>query len=169
MEKIINILKSEFGLDSKIITNIIEMLDEGNTVPFIARYRKERTGGMSDEVLRDFYERLQYLKNLEERKEAVIKSIDEQEKLTEEIRKSVIMCKTLTEVEDVYRPFKQKKRTRAIAAVEKGLKPLAEAILSGEFSGDIKTFAEGFININEQSDPKLQVDSSEEALKGQRI
>ncbi len=166
MEKIINILKSEFGLDSKIITNIIEMLDEGNTVPFIARYRKERTGGMSDEVLRDFYERLQYLKNLEERKEAVIKSIDEQEKLTEEIRKSVIMCKTLTEVEDVYRPFKQKKRTRAIAAVEKGLKPLAEAILSGEFSGDIKTFAEGFININEQSDPKLQVDSSEEALKG---
>ncbi|MCM1990095.1 Tex family protein [Oceanirhabdus seepicola] len=166
MEKIINILKSEFGVDTKIITNIIEMLDEGNTVPFIARYRKERTGGMSDEVLRDFYERLQYLKNLEDRKEAVIKSIDEQDKLTEEIKKSVMMCKTLTEVEDVYRPFKQKKRTRAIAAMEKGLKPLAEAILSGEFSGDIKTFAEGFINIDEQSNPKLQVDSSEAALKG---
>ncbi|WBW98511.1 Tex family protein [Oceanirhabdus sp. W0125-5] len=166
MEKIINILINEFRIDSKIITNIIEMLDEGNTVPFIARYRKERTGGMSDEVLRDFHERLQYLKNLEERKEAVIKSIEEQDKLTEEIKNSVMMCKTLTEVEDVYRPFKQKKRTRAIAAVEKGLKPLAEAILSGKFEGNIKSFAEGFININEQSDPKLQVDSVEAALKG---
>lgn len=166
MKEIINVLKSEFSVGPGIIENIIEMLDEGNTVPFIARYRKERTGGMSDEILRDLYERLQYLKSLQERRDAVLKSIDEQDKLTDELRKKIAGAKTLTEIEDIYRPFKQKKRTRAMIAAEKGLKPLAEAIMSGKFHDDIEKFAEEFINIDSQEDVKLQVKTSAEALAG---
>lgn len=153
-------LIKEFGLSKSQVDNVIEMLDEGNTVPFIARYRKERTGGIDDIVLRNFSERLNYLRNLEERKEDVIRLIDEQGKLTEEIKASLIKAETLTEIEDIYRPFKPKKRTRATIAVEKGLTPLAETIFEGEFKGDIEALASEFIN------EEKSVNTIEDALNG---
>ncbi|MBS5969112.1 MAG: RNA-binding transcriptional accessory protein Tex [Clostridium perfringens] len=160
MDNINHILSKELGISLKQVTSVIEMLDEGNTVPFIARYRKERTGGLTDEVLRKFNERLTYLRNLESRKEDVLRIIEEQEKLTPELKLKIEKATTLTEVEDIYRPFKAKKRTRATMAVEKGLKPLAEIILSGEFNGDILKEANKYIN--EEKDVK----SEEEALQG---
>ena len=160
MDNINHILSKELGISLKQVTSVIEMLDEGNTVPFIARYRKERTGGLTDEVLRKFNERLTYLRNLESRKEDVLRIIEEQEKLTPELKLNIEKATTLTEVEDIYRPFKAKKRTRATMAVEKGLKPLAELILSGEFNGDIVEEANKYIN--EEKDVK----SEEEALQG---
>ncbi len=153
-------LSKELGLKLNIINNVIELLDGGNTVPFIARYRKEMTGGLSDEVLRNLEERLVYLRNLQERKETVRKLIEEQGNLTEEIENNLKKADTLTEVEDIYRPFKPKKRTRAIIALERGLKPLGELILSGEFKGNIEDEAEKFIN--EEKD----VNSKEDAIKG---
>ena len=160
MDNINHILSKELGISLKQVTSVIEMLDEGNTVPFIARYRKERTGGLTDEVLRKFNERLTYLRNLESRKEDVLRIIEEQEKLTPELKLKIKKATTLTEVEDIYRPFKAKKRTRATMAVEKGLKPLAELILSGEFNGDIVEEANKYIN--EEKDVK----SEEEAFQG---
>ena len=160
MDNINHILSKELGISLKQVTSVIEMLDEGNTVPFIARYRKERTGGLTDEVLRKFNERLTYLRNLESRKEDVLRIIEEQEKLTPELKLKIEKATTLTEVEDIYRPFKAKKRTRATMAVEKGLKPLAELILSGEFNGDILKEANKYIN--EEKDVK----NEEEALQG---
>ncbi len=153
-------LVKELGISLKHVQNVITLLDEGNTVPFIARYRKEQTGAMTDEVLRKFFERLNYLRNLKERKEAVLKSIDEQGKLTEEIVKALEVSETLTEVEDIYRPFKQKKRTRATIALEKGLKPLAEVILEGDFKGNIEEEASKYI------DEEKKVLSSEDAING---
>ena len=121
MEKIIKLIAEELNIKEKQVEATIKLIDEGNTIPFIARYRKEVTGGLSDETLRNLGERLNYLRNLEQRKEEVIKSIDEQGKLTDEILKAVAIAKTLAEVEDVYRPYKQKKKTRATAAKAKGL------------------------------------------------
>ena len=153
-------LVKELGIQLKYVQNVISLLDEGNTVPFIARYRKEQTGAMTDEVLRKFFERLTYLRNLKDRKEAVLKSIDEQGKLTDEIVKALEGSETLTEVEDIYRPFKQKKRTRAIIALEKGLKPLAELIIEGEFKGNIEDEASKYI------DEEKKVLSTEDAING---
>lgn len=153
-------LAKELGLKLNVINNVIDLLDGGNTVPFIARYRKEMTGGLSDEVLRGLEERLTYLRNLEDRKEAVTKIIEEQGNLTEEISISLKRAETLTEVEDIYRPFKPKKRTRATIALEKGLKPLGELILNGAFKGNINEEAKKFIN-NEKG-----VESEEDAIKG---
>ncbi len=153
-------LAKQFNIAVKQVNSVIEMLDEGSTVPFIARYRKERTGGLDDTILRELYERLTYLRNLEERKETVIKAIEEQGKLTEQLKDDILKAETLTEVEDLYRPYKQKKRTRATIAVEKGLKPLAETIFSGQFKGDINSFAEQFI------DEEKAVNSIEEAILG---
>ena len=116
------ILKNQFNLRDEQINNTIKLIDEGNTIPFIARYRKEMTGEMSDVILREFYEKLVYLRNLQSRKEDVIRIIYEQGKLTEEIKLNVEKANTLQEVEDIYAPFKQKKRTRATIAKEKGLK-----------------------------------------------
>ncbi|MGM8288411.1 RNA-binding transcriptional accessory protein Tex [Clostridium perfringens] len=161
MDNINHILSKELGISLKQVTSVIEMLDEGNTVPFIARYRKERTGGLTDEVLRKFNERLTYLRNLESRKEDVLRIIEEQEKLTPELKLKIEKATTLTEVEDIYRPFKAKKRTRATMAIEKGLKPLAELILSGEFNGDIVEEANNKY-INEEKGVK----NEEEALQG---
>ncbi|ELC8415885.1 RNA-binding transcriptional accessory protein Tex [Clostridium perfringens] len=160
MDNINHILSKELGISLKQVTSVIEMLDEGNTVPFIARYRKERTGGLTDEVLRKFNERLTYLRNLESRKEDVLRIIEEQEKLTPELKLKIEKAITLTEVEDIYRPFKAKKRTRATMAIEKGLKPLAELILSGEFNGDIVEEANKYIN------EEKGVKNEEEALQG---
>lgn len=160
MDNINHILSKELGISLKQVKSVIEMLDEGNTVPFIARYRKERTGGLTDEVLRKFNERLTYLRNLESRKEDVLRIIEEQEKLTPELKLKIEKATTLTEVEDIYRPFKAKKRTRATMAIEKGLKPLAEFILLGEFNGDIVAEANKYIN------EEKGVKNEEEALQG---
>ncbi|GAB6169256.1 Tex family protein [Clostridium carnis] len=153
-------ISEELGIKLSQVENVINLLDEGNTVPFISRYRKEQTGGLSDEVLRKFQERLVYLRNLNERKEDVLRLINEQGKLTEEIQKALEKAVTLTEVEDIYRPYKQKKRTRATIALEKGLKPLAEIILLGKFTGNIKE--EGGNYINEEKG----VNTSDEAISG---
>lgn len=130
MEKIIDELSIELNIEKNKIGNTIKLIDEGNTIPFIARYRKEVTGNLSDEVLRKLNDRLIYLRNLEARKDEVIRLIDEQGKLTDELKNSILNASILTEVEDLYRPYKQKKRTRATIAKEKGLEPLAKLIIS---------------------------------------
>ena len=124
---IINALAQELNANEKYVENVVQLLDEGNTIPFIARYRKELHGAMDDTTLRTLEERLQYLRNLDERRESVKKSIAEQGKLTDELAAAIDSAKTLAEVEDLYRPYKQKRRTRATAAREKGLEPLAAA------------------------------------------
>ncbi len=133
---IIERLVKEFGLKLNHVKNVVEMLDEGNAIPFIARYRKEQTGEMQDVVLRELYNRLTYLRNLEARKEEVIRLIDEQGKLSQELKKDISNAETLQRVEDYYRPYKQKRRTRATIAKEKGLDPLAEIILGQNISED---------------------------------
>ena len=160
MTNINEVLSKELNISLKQVESVIEMLDEGNTVPFIARYRKERTGNLTDEVLRNFFERLTYLRNLQSRKEDVIRLIDEQGKLTEELKGKIEKANSLTEVEDLYRPYKAKKRTRATIAAEKGLKPLGELILAGDFEGNIEEKAKEFIN------EEKEVKSAQDALNG---
>lgn len=162
MKNIEERLAKELNISLKQVDSIIELLDAGNTVPFIARYRKEVHGGLSDEILRNFAERLQYLRNLNEKKDDVIRLIDEQGKLTEELREAIVKAETLTEVEDIYRPYKPKKRTRAIIAAEKGLKPLAEVILKGDFKDDILAYSEAFVS--EEKDVKSREDAISGAL-----
>ena len=137
MEKIIKTIAEELSIKPTQVEATIKLIDEGNTIPFIARYRKEVTGGLSDEILRDLADRLNYLRNLEQRKQEVINSIEEQGKLTDEILQSVAIAKTLAEVEDIYRPYKQKKKTRATVAKAKGLEPLADIIIAQEEKQDI--------------------------------
>ncbi len=160
MQSINEILAKELNISEKQVKSVVELLDDGNTVPFIARYRKEKTGGLSDEVLRIFFERLTYLRGLENKKEDVIRLIKEQGNLTQDLKNKIIQCKNLTEVEDIYRPFKPKKRTRAIIATEKGLKPLAQVILEGTFSGNLNSEASKYIS------KEKEVLSEEDALKG---
>ena len=126
MEKIIEQLANEFAIKNNQVKNTISLIDEGNTIPFIARYRKEVTGNLDDELLRNLNDRLIYLRNLEQRKEEVIRLIDETGNLTEDIKNKVSSATILTEVEDIYRPFKPKKRTRATIAKELGLGELAK-------------------------------------------
>nr|WP_317332735.1 Tex family protein [uncultured Romboutsia sp.] len=153
------ILKKEFNIRDEQINNIIKLIDEGNTIPFIARYRKEMTGEMSDVTLRAFYDKLMYLRNLQSRKDDVIRIIEEQGKLTPEIKVNVEKANTLQEVEDIYAPYKQKKRTRATIAKEKGLEQLALDLLN-----------KNIININEESSKYIsedkEVNSTEVAIKG---
>ena len=130
MQDIIQQLAAELNKDPRHVENVVRLLDEGNTIPFIARYRKELHGAMDDTALRTLEERLQYLRNLEDRREAVKKAIEEQGKLTEELSAAIDTARTLAEVEDLYRPYKQKRRTRATAAREKGLAPLAEVLFA---------------------------------------
>ena len=153
------ILKGEFNLKNEQIENVIKLIDEGNTIPFIARYRKEMTGEMSDIILRQFNDRLNYLRNLQSRKEDVQRIIGEQGKLTDEIIKNLAKANTLQEVEDIYAPFKQKKRTRATIAKEKGLENLALLILDKNIY-DINKEAEQFIS------EEKNILSVEDALKG---
>lgn len=128
-------IKQEFNLTTEHTTNIVNLLDEGNTIPFIARYRKEMTGHIDDQVLRDLSTRLQYLRNLEKRKEEVTKSITDQGKYNEEIEAALSKAETMTEVEDIYRPYKQKKKTRATVAIAKGLEPLAKIFFEQDPNG----------------------------------
>lgn len=142
-----HILSLETGIKEANAENIITLLDEGSTIPFIARYRKELTGGVDDQVLREFADRLNYLRNLDKRKEEVTRGITEQEKMTPEIEKAIADAVSLAEVEDIYRPFKPKRQTRATMAVAKGLQPFADIILAQvEESGDINEIAKRFIN-----------------------
>lgn len=161
MDKIIRILVREFKIKEGQVRKTIELIDEGNTVPFIARYRKEMTGGLSDEILRDLDERLVYLRNLENRKEEVIRLIDEQGKLTEELRQEIEESEVLQRVEDLYRPFRPKRSTRATKAKEKGLEPLAELILNQDIvEGELEELAMPFVN------EELEVNTIEEAFQG---
>ncbi len=153
-------LKEEFNIKQEYADNIISLIDEGNTIPFIARYRKEMTGSMDDQILRDFFDRLTYLRNLEEKREMVRNSISEQEKLTDEISKAIDAAKTLTEIEDIYRPFRPKRRTRATIAKEKGLEPLAEILLEQTTSENIETIAENYIS------EEKGVETAIEAIEG---
>ncbi len=139
-------LASEFGLKQVFAENIVNLLDEGNTIPFIARYRKEMHGSCDDQVLRNFADRLKYLRNLEEEKEKVERTITEQGKWTEELAKALSSAKTLTEVEDIYRPYKPKRKTRASIAIAKGLEPLADILQKQAKGVDIKSEAEKFVN-----------------------
>lgn len=161
MDIIINQLIKEFGIKQTQVQNTLQLIDEGNTIPFIARYRKEMTGGLSDEILRDLYDRLTYLRNLEARKEEVIRLIEEQGKLTEDLRGEILAAKVLQKIEDLYRPFKAKRRTRAIIAKEKGLEPLAELILNQEITtGTMEELAMPFLN------EELEVNTVEDAVSG---
>ena len=124
----IKILADELDVRYQQVEAAVKLIDEGNTIPFISRYRKEATGSLNDEILRNLYDRLTYLRNLEDRKEQVLSSIDEQGKLTDKLKKDVQSAETLVVVEDLYRPYKPKRRTRATIAKEKGLQPLASVI-----------------------------------------
>lgn len=158
------ILAKELGLRPEQVEEIIKLIDEGNTIPFIARYRKEVTGGASDEVLRQFDERLKYLRNLEDRKQEILRMIEEQGKLTEELKAEILAASVLQRLEDLYRPYKQKKRTRATIAKEKGLEPLALALLGRE---DRKStaleLAANFVSVKGE---ELDVPTAEAALEG---
>lgn len=151
-------LTQEFNLKFEHVANILKLLDEGNTIPFIARYRKEMTGAIDDQLLRQLVDRYEYLQNLNKRKEEVYNAISEQGKMTDEIANAIQGCLTMTEIEDVYRPYKQKKKTRASVAIEKGLKGLADFILQQE--GDPFVYAQEFIN---EEKGVLSVD---DAIKG---
>ena len=171
MEKIINTISNELQVKPTQVENAIKLIDEGNTIPFIARYRKEVTGGLSDEQLRILGERLTYLRNLEQRKQEIIKSIEEQGKLTDEIVKQTEIATTLAEVEDIYRPYKQKKKTRATVAKARGLEPLAEIIKEQKETKDIYEIAKEYVNIENLSEEDKKnkdkvVENEEAAIAG---
>ena len=159
MQSITEILAKELGQKQEYVENVVALIDEGNTIPFIARYRKEMHGAMDDTTLRNLETRLTYLRNLQQRRDEVKKSIENQGKLTEELSAAIDNAATMTEVEDLYRPYKQKRRTRGSVAREKGLEPLAEAIFAQD-GQDPALLAEGYV------DPEKGVNSIEEALQG---
>ncbi len=157
---IISKLKEELKVEKWQVEAAVKLIDEGNTIPFIARYRKEATGSLNDEMLRELYERLNYLRNLEEKKQQVIGSIEEQGKLTEELRAKILAAETLVVVEDLYRPYRPKRKTRASVAREKGLEGLAEYILKQEAEQPLEVEAAGYVN------EELEVKDAEQALQG---
>ncbi len=148
---IIEILQQEFNIKSIYVENIIKLIDEGNTIPFIARYRKEMTGALDDQILREFFDRLNYIRNLEEKKEQTKNLIEEQGLLTDEIISSIDKATTITEIEDIYRPFRPKRRTRATIAKELGLEPLANIILAQDRDDNIEDIAKQYLNENIQT------------------
>ena len=160
MEIVLKKLVDELKLKPFQVENAVKLIDEGNTIPFIARYRKEATGELSDEQLRNLFERLTYLRNLEKRKQEVIRLIDEQGKLTEELQNAIIVASTMTEVEDLYRPYKQKKKTRATVAKAKGLEPLAIILFEQKEKVSLEELAEKFV------DEEKGVNNIEEAIQG---
>ncbi len=160
MDKISQILMQEFNLKEFQVTNTLKLLDEGNTVPFIARYRKEATGTLSDEVLRSLSQRLEHLRGIEAKKAEITRLIEEQGKLTEELVTAIGNAQTVTELDDIYRPYRPKRRTRASIAKEKGLEPLAEIILAQKSTEDVLTLAAEYI------DAEKDVKTAEEAVSG---
>ena len=155
-----SVLSSEFQTAPAIIGRIVSLIDEGNTIPFISRYRKEATGSLNDEVLRNLYERLNYLRNLEEKKTSVMASIEEQGKLTEDLKNKILAAETLVVVEDLYRPYRPKRKTRASVAKEKGLDGLADLIREQKFSGSLEEAAAAYVN------PEKGAADTKEALQG---
>mgnify|MGYP005805042731 CR=1 FL=1 len=153
-------ISEELGIRKNQAEAAVKLIDEGNTIPFIARYRKEATGALSDEILRNLYERLNYLRNLEERKETVLSGIEEQGKLTEELREQILAAETMVAVEDLYRPYKPKRRTRATIAKEKGLEPLADMISLQMLKTPLTEEAEKFV------DEEKEIHTAEEAIAG---
>ena len=160
MNLIENKIAEELNLKPFQVENAVKLIDEGNTIPFIARYRKEQTGELSDVELRELFDKLTYLRNLEKRKEEVIRLIDEQGKLDEELKNKIETAVTMTEVEDLYRPYKQKKRTRATIAKEKGLEPLANILFEQKDKRNIKEIAKDFINVEKV------VETEDDAIAG---
>ena len=160
-------LSQELNIKTSQAESVIKLIDDGNTIPFIARYRKELTGSLDDEVLRKFDERLKYLRNLEDKKETVLKTIEEQGKLTDELKQSILECKTLVELEDLYRPYKPKRRTRATIAKEKGLEELANTILAQEIEVPVEEIAKDYITPPDSDiDDELRVNDTKEAIEG---
>ena len=159
---IIKKIKEELKVEKWQVEAAVKLIDEGNTIPFISRYRKEATGSLNDEQLRDLYERLNYLRNLEEKKEQVLGSIEEQGQLTEELKAKILAAETLVVVEDLYRPYRPKRKTRASVAKEKGLQPLAEFILEQNTDKPLETEAEKYV------DADKGVTDVREALQGAR-
>lgn len=157
---IASVLSKEFNIRLDYVNNIINLIDEGSTIPFIARYRKELTGSCDDQVLREFNDRLVYLRNLEKRKQEIAKSITEQEKMTDELQAQIDAAKTLTEVEDIYRPYKPKRKTRASMAIAKGLKPLADLIFAQDIHESVEELAKDYV------DEEKGVKDVESALQG---
>ncbi len=157
---LITALAQELGIKKEQAKAAVTLIDEGNTIPFIARYRKEATGALNDEVLRNLYDRLMYLRNLEEKKEQVLASINEQGKLTEALRAQILAAETMVVVEDLYRPYRPKRRTRATIAKEKGLEPLANLILLQMAEHSLEEEAEAFVN------PEKEVHTVSDALEG---
>ena len=163
--ELISIINQKTGMEIWVIKNIIQLLDEGNTIPFIARYRKEMTKSASDEQLRDFYELYSYTKNLEARKQDVIRLIEEKGLMTDELRLQILSAETLARVEDLYRPFKEKKNTKATIAKAKGLEPLAQILAKAELSKeDFETEAQKFVK--NTGDAKTSVKNVAEAIQG---
>ena len=154
------VIANEIAVAEKQVEAAIKLLDEGCTVPFISRYRKEMTGGLNDEQLRTLYERLVYLRELDERKETILASIEEQGKLTKELKKQIEDAMTMVALEDLYRPYKPKKKTRASVAKEKGLEPLAMIIWEQKAKQKIETAAKKYI------DKKKGVETIEDAIAG---
>lgn len=157
---IASVLSKEFNIRLDYVNNIINLIDEGCTIPFIARYRKELTGSCDDQVLRELNDRLVYLRNLEKRKQEISKSITEQEKMTDELQAQIDAAKTLTEVEDIYRPYKPKRKTRASMAIAKGLKPLADLIFAQDIHESVEELAKDYV------DEEKGVKDVESALQG---
>ena len=155
-------ITEELGVKKWQVEAAVKLIDEGNTIPFIARYRKEATGTLDDEQLRKLHERLTYLRNLEEKKEQVLSSIEEQGKLTEELKSQILAAETLVVVEDLYRPYRPKRRTRATIAKEKGLEPLAAIITLQKIKSPLEEAAESYIN------EEKEVHTVQEAIAGAR-
>lgn len=153
-------LQTEFNLKPQQTENTVKLIDEGCTIPFIARYRKEMTGSLDDQLLRELYDKLIYLRNLDEKREQVRKLISEQENMTDEISKALDAAETITEIDDIYRPFRPKRRTRAAIAKEKGLEPLANIIFEQNTSADLFVLAKNYLN------EEKEVRSPEDAING---
>lgn len=158
-DSIIKTLASELNIKTSQVEATIKLIDEGNTIPFIARYRKEVTGSLNDEVLRTLDERLTYLRNLEDRKVQILNSIEEQGKLTDELKAKIEAANTMVALEDLYLPYRPKKRTRATIAKEKGLEPLAKAILEQDKNLNVTEKASEYIN-DEKEVANVEVNAS---------
>ena len=155
---IIQVITGELNVEKWQVEAAVKLMDEGNTIPFISRYRKEMTGSLNDEQLRVLHERLNYLRNLQDKKKQVLSSIGDQGKLTPELEKQILEAQTLIVVEDLYRPYRPKRRTRAIVAKEKGLEPLAQIILLQKTKNSLEKEAEAFLS------EEKEVHSVEESL-----
>ena len=162
---IIQTLKEELQVEKWQVEAAVKLIDEGNTIPFISRYRKEVTGSLNDEQLRNLFERLTYLRNLEDKKEQVLKSIEEQGKLTDELKEKILAAQTLVVVEDLYRPYRPKRKTRASIAKEKGLGGLAEYILAQNAARPVEEEAAKYVT-DESAEADKQVKTVAEALQG---